>query len=80
MAPLKRTYAWLKIWGMKNTVSSFLPASLVRGIDIAYDNPFFNTILFRFKSGNNTPGFPINLNGVNAPFNDRAESWISLGI
>lgn len=80
MIPLKKTYAWLKIWGMKNTVSSFLPASLVRGIDIAYDNPFFNTILFRFKSGNNTPGFPINLNGVNAPFNDRAESWISLGI
>ena len=80
MVPFKNSYAWLKIWGMKNKTSSFLPATLVRGVDIAYDRPFFGGLMFRFISRNNIPGFPINFNGVNAPFNDRAESWISLGL
>lgn len=80
MAPLKRTYAWLKIWGMDDKTSSFLPASLIRGVDVAYDRSFFRGVMFRFISRNNIPGYILNFDGVNAPFNNRASSWISLGI
>ena len=80
MVPFKRSYAWLKIWGMKNKTSSFFPASLIRGVDVAYDNAFFSGVMFRFISRINLPSSPINFNGVSAPFSDRAESWLSLGI
>lgn len=71
---------WLWLWGMDDKTSSYHPAQLFGSIETAFDRSWFRKKMFVRSKARLASGYTINLDGDLAPFNDRAGSWLTLGL
>lgn len=68
---------FLWVFGMSNKISSFHPFQVAYTAEYAYDRTWFRKRLFVHTKAQFFGAYTVNLNPANE---DRAESWITLGI
>lgn len=65
-------------FGMTNTISSFKPTTVLKSWEYAYDGTWFRQRMFISTHGQGSP--TINLDGAAIIYDDKASSWLTLGL